>query len=231
MKPNKKIRILFTIPNFRTTVSQYVVGSLVSKIDTTEYEPFICVDTGLELIPQVVPKQNRLLFDWTGNKMRDTIHFIKFLKHHKIEILHSWDYKSNYLEALGARLAKVNYLYTKKNNSWSHRWKLKSILSSHIVYDNPKMEGRFFASSRFKDKLSFIVHGVDLKIFRPESAVNHDTFNVVCVGNLVNNKNQLFLLKALKNLPHDIILHLVGKQDADYRKMLDKFVSTHDLSQ
>lgn len=228
-KPKKKIRVLFTIPNFRTAGSQYVVLSLFTRINKDVFEPLVCVENYLSLIPKEVPEESQLMFQWSGNRMVDVSGFKNLLEKNDINIVHSWDYKSNYLEALAAKIAGVKYCYTKKNNAWSKRWMLKSLLSSHIAYDNPEMKKRFFDSMLFKNKISFVPHGVDTELFRPFKPLLQHNFNLVCIGNIVPNKNQLFLVKALNQLPEIVVLHLYGKEDADYRKELDTFINENDL--
>lgn len=225
----KRIRILYTIPNFKTAGSQYVLLSLYKRIDRSVFDPFICVEKFPEMIPDDIPLDRQLVFQWTGNKLNDVRNFRRLLKQHKIDVLHSWDYKSNYLEALATRMAGVKNLYTKKNNAWSKRWKLKSFLASHIAYDNPELKDRFFASWLFRNKIFFIPHGVDTEIFRPLEAIINEGFNIVCIGNIGTNKNQLFLLKVLEQLPQDVVLHLYGKEDKDYRKQLDDYITDNQL--
>ncbi|WP_313113727.1 glycosyltransferase family 4 protein [Aequorivita sediminis] len=226
-----KIKILYTIPNFKTAGSQYVLLSLFRNIDRTVFEPFICIEKFPGSVPEDVLKNQLILFEWSGKMSRDVLDFRSVLKKHNIDILHSWDYKSNYTEALACRLAGVKYLYTKKNNAWSKRWLLKSWLSSHIAYDNPEMKARFFNSFLLRHKISFIPHGVDTKVFKALKPIDHATFNLVCVGNIGDNKNQLFILKALKNLPQNIVLHLYGKEDKEYRKKLDDFIELNTIKE
>ncbi|MCG2430482.1 glycosyltransferase family 4 protein [Aequorivita xiaoshiensis] len=224
-----KTKILYTIPNFKTAGSQYVLLSLFRNIDRDIFEPFICIEKFPESVPEDIFENEVILFNWSGKKRHDVLNFRAVLKKHNIDILHSWDYKSNYTEALACRLAGVKYLYTKKNNAWSKRWLLKSWLSSHIAYDNPEMKARFFNSFLLRHKISFIPHGVDTNVFKPFKPIDHTTFNVVCVGNIGDNKNQLFIIKALKNLPHNIVLHLYGKEDKEYRKKLNDFIALNNI--
>lgn len=226
----RKIRVLFTIPNFRTAGSQYVLLSLYRRLDRKFFDPFVSVESNFDLIPEEIPEDRRLLLKWSGKWMQDITSFIKILKQHNIDIIHSWDYKSNYLEALTSKVAGVKYLYTKKNNSWSKRWKLKSILSSHIAFDNPDMKERFFASIFLRNKISFIPHGVDTEVFKPLSHKPHDSFNLVCIGNIGANKNQLYIVKLLPLLPENVVLHLYGKEDKEYRKKLESYVRKNDLA-
>lgn len=224
-----KLKILYTIPNFKTAGSQYVLLSLFRNIDRAVFDPYICIEKFPDTAPSDVLENKLIVFDWTGRKVEDVLRFRAVLKKNKIDILHSWDYKSNYLEAFASRLAGVKYLYTKKNNAWSKPWKLKSLMSSHIAYDNPKMKDRFFASRIFKNKISLIPHGVDMEIFKPLTPIKHDSFNLVCIGNIGSNKNQLFIIETLKDLPPNVVLYLYGKEDEDYRKQLDKYLAENNL--
>src|SRR5690554_5860774 len=108
---------------------------------------------------------------------------------------------------------------------------LKSLLSSHIAYNNPEMKTRFFKSLFLRHKISFIPHGVDTNVFKPFEPMDRTSFNVVCVGNIGDNKNQLFIIKALKNLPQNIVLHLYGKEDKEYRKNLDDFIALNHMKE
>ncbi len=226
---DKRIKILYTIPNFKTAGSQYVLLSLFNKIDKTLFDPCICVEKFPENIPNVFPIDRRLTFEFTGNKKKDIIGLRKILKENSIDILHSWDYKSNYLEPLACRFSNVKYLYTKKNNAWSKRWKLKSLLANHIAYDNPEMKKRFFDSFLFGKKITFIPHGVDTEVFRPLEKMLRQTFNIGCIGNIGINKNQLFIVEALKDLPENVVLHLYGNEEEEYRKLLDKHIFKYNL--
>ncbi|WP_410004691.1 glycosyltransferase family 4 protein [Aequorivita nionensis] len=226
---DRRIKILYTIPNFKTAGSQYVLLSLFRKIDKTVFDPYICVEKFPETVPDDIPDKRCLVFKWSSNKLKDTLNFRKLIKSHKIDVVHSWDYKSNYLEALACRMAGVKYIYTKKNNAWSKRWLLKSWLSNHIAYDNPEMKKRFFNSLVFRNKISFIPHGVDMEVFKPMEKLPHQNFNIGCIGNIGENKNQLFVIKVLDQLPEQVILHLYGNEDTKYREVLNLYIKNNGL--
>ncbi len=224
-----RIKILYTIPNFNTAGSQYVVISIFKKLNLEIFDPYICVESYTELIPSFIPENRRLAFTFSENKFQDFADFRKLLRKNRIDIIHSWDYKSNYFEALFSRLSGTKYLYTKKNNSWSKRWQLKSFFADHIAYDNPEMKERFFNSGLFRNKISFVPHGVDTNIFKPLEKISRLSFNIGCIGNIGRNKNQLFLVKVLKELPEDVVLHLYGKEDENYRNEIDDFIEQYNL--
>jgi glycosyltransferase involved in cell wall biosynthesis len=225
----KRIKILYTIPNFKTAGSQYVLLSLYNKIDKMLFDPYVCVEKFFETIPDSIPTNRRLVFEFTGNNKKDIDGLRKLLKDNNIDILHSWDYKSNFLEPLSCRFSGVKYLYTKKNNAWSKRWKLKSVLSHYIAYDNPEMKKRFFDSFLFRKKITFVPHGVDVEIFKPRDRKVRQTFNIGCIGNIGANKNQLFIIEALKDLPENVVLHLYGNEEEEYRKLLEEKIFKHNL--
>lgn len=225
-----KINILYTIPNFKTAGSQFVLQALYKHIDRLLFQPYVLVEKYPELIPDTIKNEDRL---YIKEKVSNTSYIFKLarlLKDRKINILHSWDYKSNSLEALACKKAGVSYLYTKKNNAWSKRWFLKSVLSKHIAYDNPEMKKSFFNHWLLASKATFIPHGVDLTIFKPlPKMVEKNKFTIGCIGVLGSNKNQLFLLKALTKLPKHFQVFLYGKAYENYKNELVAFITSHNL--
>ncbi|GGH45965.1 hypothetical protein IA57_09830 [Mangrovimonas yunxiaonensis] len=215
--------ILYTIPNFDTAGSQYVLTYLI-KHSPKNYTVYIGVDKAIALVPDVVPKSQRLLIKKSGDLWRDALKFSKQLKANNIDIIHSWDYRSELVEVIGARLARVPYIFTKKNNAWNKRWHIKSLLATHIAYDNPDMKMRFFNYWYLGKKISFIPHGVDINQFQPEinRELKTSSFNIGCVGQINKNKNQEFLVSLLPELPQFVRLYLYGKYDSAYLEYLKK---------
>ncbi|PVW16466.1 glycosyltransferase family 4 protein [Marixanthomonas spongiae] len=226
-----KTRILYTIPNFKTAGSQYVVMALVERIDKTRFEPLIGVERFPETIPQIIPQKNQVVLAKNGNLRKDALAFSKLLKKQRIDLVHSWDYKSEFVEAIGCKLARVPYLFTKKNDAWSKRWFLKSLLATHIAYDNPEMKSRFFSNRIFQKKITFIPHGVDTALFKPSPVKlkASEKFTICSVGNIGDNKNQMFLIKALKALPERVHLNIYGKADTAYLKKMQQLIQQENL--
>jgi glycosyltransferase involved in cell wall biosynthesis len=227
----RKIKVLFTIPNFDTAGSQYVVLSIINKLDKNLFDIFIGVEKRPELIPDNVPNANKVHLDFTGDFFKDVYRFAKLTRRLKIDVVHSWDYKSSFIEAMSCRLTSISYLYTKKNASWSKRWFTKSLLSKQIAYDHPEMKSRFFNHFLFRTKVSFVPHGIDLEKFSPtkSSNIEQSVFKLCCVGTIDENKNQLFIIKQLKDLPQTIHLYLFGKTDAAYLEKLNSLIGCEGL--
>ena len=227
----RKTRILFTIPNFDTAGSQYVLLAIISKLDKSVFDIFIGVENRPELIPDVVPNDHKLLIGFTGRFFKDIYSLAKVIRQSKIDLVHSWDYKSNFTEPISCRLMFTPYLYTKKNAAWSKRWFLKSFLSKHIAYNHPQMKSQFFDHFFLRNKISFIPHGIDLEQFRPIQSNHREggVFKMCCVGNIGENKNQLFILEQLKDLPEAIHLHLFGNADPDYLIKIKAYIEKEGL--
>lgn len=226
----KKTRILFTIPNFKTAGSQYVVLSLFRLLDNTRFEPFVSVEKFPEIKPSIIPPNKFLYFPKKGELFKDVLKMCSQLKKNEIDVVHSWDYKSTSVEAIAAKLACKPYLYTKKNDAWSKRWFFKSIISSHVAYDNPEMKKKFFNSFLLKRKITFIPHGVDEKKFRKLG--DKDSSAIVklgCVGNINSNKNQLLIIEGIKSLPENVHLYLYGKADELYLQKIKKDILENKL--
>jgi glycosyltransferase involved in cell wall biosynthesis len=229
---SKKTKILYTIPNFITAGSQYVLLTIINTLDKNRFEIFIGVEEHPEMIPDVIPNDHKVQIDFNGRLIHDVLSFTRLLRRLKIDIVHSWDYKSHYIEALSCRFSRASYMYTKKNAAWSKRWFLKSLFSAHIAYDHPEMRSRFFNHFLFSKKVSFIAHGVDLNKFKPmeSTRVQKDIFKLCCVGNIGLNKNQLFILEQLKDLPSSIHLYLYGNTVRDYLKQLENYIKKEGLT-
>lgn len=227
---DKKINILFTIPNFKTAGSQYVLKAIYNGLDKDRFKAYILVEKYPSIFPDEIKKEAQLYIPKGKSKRRYIARLVGLLKDYKIDILHSWDYRPLFLEAISCKLSGVHYIYTKKNNAWSKRWFLKSILSSYIAYDNPKMYERFFMNYWLKDKVTFIPHGVNTKLFTAKKVQTYsNTFNIGSIGNINANKNQLFILKALLLLPENVKVCFFGNEDADYRLKLNRFIQKHQL--
>lgn len=225
-----KINILYTIPNFVTAGSQFVLLGILKYLDLDRFQYYVLVEKHPEVFPQVIPKDNRLYLSRTEG-MSYVWSLRKLYKKHNIHLVHSWDYRSDAREALAARLSGVAYLYTKKNNSWSKRWKLKSLLSKKITYNNPDMAFRFFGHKLLNKKAVFIPHGVDLQIFTPKDVdKKNKVFTLGCMGVVGPNKNQIFLLNLLTKLPENIVIWFYGKVDDNYLLELTSFVEENHLS-
>jgi len=71
---------------------------------------------------------------------------------------------------------------------------------------------------------------VDTSVFTKLAAQKKtDDFIIGCIGVIGENKNQLFVLKALRKLPKNVVLHCYGKEDENYRATLDSFIETNGL--
>lgn len=225
-----KINILYTIPNFKTAGSQFVVQALYKHIDRLLFQPYVLVEKFPTHFPDCIKEEERLFITEKVGTSSYIFELATLLKKKQIKVLHSWDYKSNALEALACRKAGVSYLYTKKNNAWSKRWFLKSVLSKHIAYDNPEMKKSFFNHWLLASKTTFVPHGVDMTVFKPlPKNREKGKFTIGCIGVIGSNKNQLFLLKALTKLPAHFQVFLYGKADENYKNELIAFITSNEL--
>ena len=234
----KKIRILYTIPNFNTAGSGKVVYDLVKGLDKTMFEPEICCFNNKgaffnEVAALGVPIH---IFHFATNLkpyyslIFRVLKIRKFFKKHQFDIIHSWHWSSDVTEPLAARLAGIPWVYTKKAMSWGSPklWKLRSRLASKIIVLNRDMIPRFFES--MKRKVALIYLGVDTEVYVPQEKVYHtplghkfakDDFVIVSVANLVPIKGIEYLIDAI-NLINDkhIKLLIVGNNNNEYGQSL-----------
>jgi glycosyltransferase involved in cell wall biosynthesis len=229
----KRIKILFTIPNFDTAGSGKVVYDLVNGLDKTIFEPEICCfhDRGdfFKTIESLGVKIH--LFQFAADyrpfltlPLR-IIKIARFFKTHQFDVIHSWHWSSDFTEPLAAKLAGIPFVYTKKAMGWGNRsWIWRSKLSTKVITINTDMVTQFFGS--MIGKVEPIPLGVDLLHFNPNLKFNmcradldlkEDDFVIVSVANLVAVKGIEILLDAVIKLNDPTIkVLIVGDYNNDY---------------
>jgi glycosyltransferase involved in cell wall biosynthesis len=233
----KKLKILYTIPNFDTAGSGKVVYDLVKGLDKERFAPEILVKHTRGAFFKEVEQLGVPIhvFDYeTEYKPFWSFPFrllkmIRFFKTHDWDIVHSWHWSSDFSEALAVRLAGKKYVYTKKNMSWGNKaWNLKSKFSNHIVTINTAMKTLFFKD--FKN-VSYIPVGIDTNYFKPrlksgfiEGIDLKDKFIIISVANMVPVKGIEVLIEAFKKLDlqveKELELILIGSYNGIYGEKL-----------
>lgn len=235
----KRIKILYTIPNFDTAGSGKALLHVAKRLNPEQFEVHIACF------------HNRGVFFKTVEASGIPIHIIQYttpmkpylkglkrcyqiskeLKKIQPDIIHSFHYSADYSEALAARIAGIKWVYTKKNMSWGgsskNSWNLRTRLASAIAVQNTDMMRQFFSGN---NKTTLVPRGVDTSMFIPKSPdenikkewhISEGERIVMCVANLVPVKGVEVLLKAFKRAVKEHSnwkLLLVGKYDNDYGK-------------
>ena len=158
----KRIKILFTIPNFDTAGSGKVVYDLVSGLDKSVFDPEICCfhDKGAFF------KEIEAL----GVK----IHVFKFTADYRplitlpFRVLKVYRFFKSinsilYIRGTGVRISQnlwlpdypgIPFVYTKKAMGWGNRsWKWRSKLSTKIITINSDMEKQYFTAMKDKNRI------------------------------------------------------------------------------
>ncbi|MEY8868836.1 glycosyltransferase [Meridianimaribacter flavus] len=239
----KRIKILFTIPNFDTAGSGRVVYDLIAGLDRTRFAPEICCFHGKGAYFETIKGLGVPIhfFEFTA-PYRPFLslpfrvwRIARFFKRHQFDVIHSWHWSSDFTEPLAARLAGVPFVYTKKAMGWGNRaWRWRSQLSRKIIAINTDMQPQFF--STMAEKMCYIPLGVSVDYFKPlpkryttpEGLVFSDTdFVVVTVANLVPVKGIEVLLEAVSRLDDARVQVLVvGSTESAYARTLqDQYAS------
>ncbi|MFB9271735.1 MULTISPECIES: glycosyltransferase [Flavobacteriaceae] len=235
----KKIKILYTIPNFDTAGSGKVVYDLVKNLDKNKFKPEICcfhnkggffkevekLGVKIHIVPFTTSYKPYATFPMRVLKIS------RFLKRNKFDIIHSWHWSSDFSEPLAAKLAGIKYVYTKKAMSWGNKaWVWRSKLSSEIITINNDMLLQFF--NAMQHKIVQIPLGVDVNYFKPIPKsykspeiieFKKEDFIIVSVANLVAVKGIELLLTAIKNLDDATIkILIIGDDSSEYGQNLSK---------
>ena len=233
----RKIKILYTIPNFDTAGSGKVVVDLVKGLDKNRFEPHICCTHSRGAYFKVVQELGvpiHILSFFTAYKPYATLPFrvlkiTRFFKKHKFDLIHSWQWSSDFTEPLAAKLAGIPYVYTKKAMGWGNKaWHLRTSLSTKIIALNTDMIEGFLKP--YVEKVVYMPLGVDTEEFKPLTpkrelpsgqCFKEDDFVLVSIANLVPVKGIEVLLEAVQKLDNPKIkVLIVGDNKNDYGQKL-----------
>ncbi len=248
---SKKIKILFTIPNFDTAGSGKALLNIALGLNKNVFETeILCLHNKGDFFKTVVNSGMKVhVFDYIPNErpilkmLYNCFKVSRKLKKIKPDIVHSFHYSANYTEALSTRLAGIKWTFTKKNMSWGgnskNAWNLRSFLANKIAVQNTDMIKEFYPKS---NKIKLIPRGVIVENFefsKPISEIRNEMKTpdnkriIICVANFVPVKGIELLIEAfdkLKNQFPDWIIWLVGDNSNDYGKELLKLVEEKALS-
>lgn len=242
----KKIKILYTIPNFDTAGSGKVVYDLVKNLDSNTFLPEIACFHNRGAFFKEIEKLNVPIhiFQFTTEyKPLPTFIFrvlkiSKFFKHNKFDIIHSWHWSSDFSEPLAAKFARIPFIYTKKAMGWGNKaWKWRSQLSTKIIAINQDMMNEFFESFHLKTiKLPL---GVDTHVYQPQNQDNSlkkhlqlqaNDFVIISVVNMVPVKGIEILLDAVRKMKDPSIkVLLIGNDKSEYVETLKKEYSEKQI--
>ncbi|NNK73483.1 MAG: glycosyltransferase [Flavobacteriaceae bacterium] len=237
---NKRPRILLTIPNFDRAGSGKVVYDLLKGLDKQKFDLEIaCRHDRGSFFKEVEALGCRIhLFDTTTpyrpywNLFSRIKRIRDFFRANQYDIVHSWQWSSDWTEALAARWAGVKWIYTKKAMSWGNiHWKIKSRLASFIININDEMQG-YYPQKRAQ---ALIPLGIDTEYYKRAKPLskNADTseFKVVMVANLVPVKGAEVLIRAIKALDDSSIkLKILGNKENEYGRRLEQQVDDLEMN-
>lgn len=246
----KKIKILFTIPNFDTAGSGKVLFDIARSLDSDKYDVHICCfrnegnffklvkDSGLKI--HIFHFSVETKFTFSPSFIKRFFNIVSFFRRNKFDIIHSWHWSSNITEPLAAKLSGTKWIYTKKSMSWGNKaWKIKSKLADKIITINDEMGPVFFKNAK---KIKLIPIGLDINYYKPidrdsKIAENYglekDDFVLVSIANMVPVKGIELLIDAVDMLKNDIKnikLLLVGDDNHEYGNFLKNKVREMNMS-
>lgn len=238
----RRIRILYTIPNFNTAGSGKALINVISRLDRNIFEPSICCrhERG-ELFKSAQDLNIQIYISYftvpTKPRVQGAMNVVKLSNvFRKInpDIIHSYNYSDDYSEAIAAKLSGINWIYTKKNMGWgSNAWKARTRLADAIIPQNHEMMESFFSGL---NKCYLIPIGIDTAEFssikRDENIVKEFGLEeaspvVVTIANIIPIKGIDFLIKGfslvLEDFPNAKLL-IIGDDRTIYADNLKRYV-------
>lgn len=228
-----KLKILYTIPNFDTAGSGRVLYDLAKGLDTVKFEVAIACKTNKGAFFKEVEALGFPIYiiNMTVaprpyfNLLFRVKPFRSFVKQNRFDIIHSWNWSSDWTEVLAARLGGAKFVYTKKAMTWGNiHWKIRSYLSNFIITINEEMKNYF--PNKKQQKL--IPLGLDTEYYNsnlfPHKSKS-DKFKIITVANLVPVKGIEVLIQAIKSLDNlNIHLEVLGDDRDSYANELKQLV-------
>ncbi|MCR8666357.1 glycosyltransferase family 4 protein [Aestuariibaculum sp. M13] len=221
---SKRIRILFTISNFNTAGSGKVLYDLVRYLDKEVFDVAIaCGDRKGTFFKTIENLGLPVYIFETKTEYRPYLTLLfrilkisRFYKKHQFDLIHSWQWSSDWTEVLAAKLIGVKWVYTKKAMGFKSRhWKYKSYLADFIITINDEMHSYFPKNKNQR----LIPLGLDTDYYNPNyfEKRKNPNFQLVTVANLVPVKGIEVLLYAVSLLKdNSVLLKIVGSSDTDY---------------
>lgn len=243
----KKIKVLFTLPNLQTAGSGREMLNIAERLDKNVFEAWIGLQqAGGTLFDEVLKKRIPVVVqpfitqenDSVLHKVRKAKVLARNFKHLDFDIWQSFNWSSDFTEAMVAKWSGAKYLYVKKNMNWGRKaWKTKSMLSSAVIARNTTMAETFFATRYYKRKVHLIHGGVDTEVFRPSfNMAVREEYNIpgkallVCsVAQVVRSKDLATLVKAVARVEQAYLLLAGAVRDEVYKKELDELVKKLDV--
>ena len=248
----KRIKILYTIPNFDTAGSGKALLNLALSLNKEQFEPHILCLNKKGAFFNVVEQSGVPVhvFNYLAKErpiyklFLECWNISRKLKKINPDIIHSFHYSSNYTEAISAKMAGIKWVFTKKNMSWGgnskNSWKLRSFLANKIIVQNTDMIKKFYPDST---KIALIPRGVVVEKFKksiPDASIK--TFMktgehqrvLICVANFVPVKGIEVLIDAFSTIQANHpnwVLWLVGDEQNDYGVFLQEKVEQLGLNE
>lgn len=244
----RKIKILFTIPNFDTAGSGKHMVDLIRNLDLDRFEPSICCDHDRGAYYNFVKSLGYPIYlrELSPNRdnylkgIKTAINNARFLKEQGFDLIHSFHWKSDWYEPLAAKIAHIPWVYTKKSMVWNKHWRIRTMLSSFVftlnpemitLYPIPKKTARCVGLGPNVDEVLERCSQFDRPSTKKSLGVSDKTI-LLSVANLVPVKNIDFLVRAVSRLPNREKYHLfvVGDYETDYGYQLKQFVEDNNLN-
>ena len=233
-----KIKVLFALPNLTTAGSGREMLNIAERLDKNLFEAWIGVQqVGGELFDEIIARKMPVVVQpfivdeqaSLATKIRKARAYARDFRSLEFDIWQSFNWSSDFSEALVARWAGAKYLYVKKNMNWGRKaWKTKTMFSTAVVARNSTMLETFFASKRYKRKVHLIPGGVETDKFKPgydmtarqEFGIPDKALMVSCIAQLVRSKDHATLIKAAAKVEQAYVVIAGAVRDNEYKAEL-----------
>lgn len=216
--------------------------NIIERLDRSLFEPWVAVSAiggniYDELIDKHVPVLQLDLYKSDKGLLRNILHGLRVgrkLRKYNFKIWQSFNWSSDYTEAIIAHFSGAKYVFVKKNMNWGRKaWEVKSLLANRIITRNKTMLSTFYRLPKFSKKATLIQGAVDEtkfakdrnEAYRAKYKIADTEFLIGCVAQIVRVKGQHVLIKAVSQLENVSVILAGSLRDREYFQELFQLVN------
>jgi glycosyltransferase involved in cell wall biosynthesis len=231
-KKGNRFRVAHLVQDMKIGGQERVIQSILAAMNTEQYEPvLVCLSSGGAVAEELLGKgiESHILGLEQYNHPRSFVAVGRWLKDHKIDIVHTHAHPAGVLGRLGAALCRgigvVHHVHTMPiDMNWRHHQKERALgfITDKVICVSGAIRDFILANEHLREEKTVVIHngirdpatgGFNRAALLDSLGIPHDAPVIGSVASLTENKGHACLLRAfysvLKDFP-DVRLLFLG---------------------
>lgn len=236
-KESKKLKVLHIIPSLNAGGAEKLVEEstpIMKNVYDIDVEILLLTDKNNIFINKIKENNIRIYISpyQKIRSIKNIFYILQHIKKNKYDVVHSHLFPCNYWASIASRLLSKNkpkFITTEHSTHNKRRDKVYFRPIEKLIYSNydtiisisEGTQQNLMSWLKFKNKDRFVIieNGINLEDFinaEPykksdlDSSFNENTKILCMVGSFTEQKDQATVIRAMKDLPEDVFLLLVG---------------------